>query len=403
MKNFRAFGLFVVALFAFVALGAEPRVLLISIDGLHPSALTAQHAPTLLALAAEGSHAEKGMVPAYPSLTFPNHYTLVTGLAPEKHGIVANEMRDPKIARRFSLGDREVANDPRWWIGEPLWVTAQKQGRRSGTMFWPGSEVVIRGVRPTYSVAYDGSMPNDARVAQVLAWLDLPVEQRPHFLTLYFEEVDNAGHRYGPASPENKTAVANVDAALAKLVAGLKSRGIYDAVDLVVVSDHGMAPIDPARVVYVGDVLKEFPDVETIGGGAQFGAFSKDPTKLAALQTRLRALSPYLDVYLKSAIPARYQYRASDRIPDLLVVAKESAYVTTRANSLPKGGTHGYDNELESMRAVFLARGPQIKPGVKLAPFANAEVYALLCRLLGVRPVAEAAKAKPAVLRALKL
>ena len=211
-----------------------PIVILISFDGWRWDYIDRQPAPNLKALAARGVRA-RALIPSFPVLTFPNHYTLVTGLYPEHHGIVGNTMRDPAMPERFTQSS-ETAKDGRWWGGEPLWVTAIRQGRRAATMFWPGSEAAIGGVRPTYWKPYDKQFETRARVAQVLSWLALPAAERPSFISLYFEEVDTAGHDFGPDSPELATAARHLDDALGELVAGVHRLGLDDRTTIVAVS-----------------------------------------------------------------------------------------------------------------------------------------------------------------------
>ncbi|MEM7788109.1 MAG: ectonucleotide pyrophosphatase/phosphodiesterase [Bacteroidota bacterium] len=232
----------------------QPVVVLISIDGFRYDYLDRDDAdtPTLDRLAREGVRAD--LVPVYPTKTFPNHYSLVTGLHPEAHGIVNNTMRDPERLidgkpARFSLANREAVRDGAWWGGEPIWATAQRQGQATAVLFWPGSEAPIGGVLPTHGLPYNGDMPYADRVDWVLEHLG--GEDRPTFATLYFEGVDTAGHRHGPDAPETADAIEAVDVALGRLVDGLAEQGRLATTDLVVVSDHGMAAVAPERRVYI--------------------------------------------------------------------------------------------------------------------------------------------------------
>ena len=225
-----------------------PIVVLISFDGWRWDYMARTQVPNLQALAVRCVRAE-ALVPSFPSKTFPNHYTIVTGLYPENHGIVSNVIADPTYPRRFTMSS-PTAREARWWGGEPIWVTAIRQQQRAASMFWPGSDVRIAGVRPTYWRRFDDSVSNAARVRQVLQWLALPAAQRPSFITLYFSDVDHAGHRHGPDSPQVLEAARRVDAALGQLVAGLRRLNLLERATLVVVSDHGMSQVARTRVIF---------------------------------------------------------------------------------------------------------------------------------------------------------
>ncbi|RMF59127.1 MAG: alkaline phosphatase family protein [Bacteroidetes bacterium] len=367
-----------------------PALILVSIDGFRYDYLERYEAPTLRRLAREGVHAAEGMQVAFPTKTFPNHYTTVTGLYPEHHGIIANNMYDPAMDAWFSLRNREAVEDARWWGGEPLWVTAEKQGLRSATYFWPGSEAAIEGVRPSYWKRYDGRIPGAERVDTVLAWLDLPADRRPAFITLYFSEVDDAGHRYGPDAPETAAAVARVDGYLARLVDGLAARGLANHVNLIVLSDHGMAPTAPDRFIALDDYV-DLDDLTIIDRDPVLMARPK-AGRLDAVYAALRDAHPHLQVYRREETPARWHFRTHPRIPDLIAVADEGWRIVTErawAEANPDrlaGGNHGYDNALISMRALFVAHGPAFRQGLTVAPFENVHLYALMAHVLGLEP-----------------
>ena len=215
--------------------------------------------PNLLKLAGEGVRAD-GLIPQFPSKTFPNHYTIVTGLTLAHHGIVSNNMKAPDIPGEFSMSNRDVQNDSRWWGGEPIWNTAEKQGLKSAAMFWPGSEVIIGGRRGTYWTPYQDDLPHLQRLTRILGWLKLPEAERPSFLTLYFSDVDTAGHRYGPDSEETRAAIAKVDESIGGLLAGIERAGLRDRVNYVIVSDHGMSALSPERTI----VLDNYVDVSKV-------------------------------------------------------------------------------------------------------------------------------------------
>lgn len=361
------------------------QVLLISIDGFRADYLEADRTPQLWALAKKGVRA-KGLQPVFPSLTFPNHFSIVTGLYAEHHGIVSNDMIDPQIpGQQFRLGDPAVMDDPRWWQqGEPIWVTAEKQHVRSATMFWPGSSVEIHGQRPTYWKPYDQSVSNDARVDQVLAWLDLPEDQRPRLVTLYFDEVDTAGHLGGPLSKDVVQALSHVDAAIGRLLAGLETRKLKN-LDVVIVSDHGMAAIDPARVIALDTILAA-TDFQLVGQGAMASLYPADG-KLTEVYTKLKGANARMQVYKKDEVPERYHYRDNERIGPIVLVAEEGSYITSKRRAL-KAGNHGFDNTLPDMAGIFVAAGPDFKSGVTADTFANIHVQPMLTHILGLSPTA---------------
>lgn len=390
MKSFRL--ALVTSLVFLLTLNAWAKpLLLISIDGFRPDYLSESKSPKLWEFAQEGVRA-KSLKPIFPSLTFPNHFTLVTGLYAPKHGITANEIRDPNIPFRFTLGaPSQIINDPRWWKGEPIWVTAHKQGLKSGTMFWPGSEAAIQNIRPDYYLPYNQGMTNAARVEQLLKWIDLPANEKPQLFTLYFDTVDTAGHQFGPDSDEVTAAIKEADENLGTLFTALRDRGIYDEFNIIIVSDHGMALLDEQKYVDISGVVAGFPNVERIGNGAVAGFFSSDTAQLARLETALHEKSTHYQLYKKASIPARYHYSDSDRVPDLLLVANEGASVNLRPSFMPQVrapylATHGYDNDLASMQATFIARGPAFSTNRVVDAFDNINIYALMCKLLEITP-----------------
>ncbi|WP_114395908.1 ectonucleotide pyrophosphatase/phosphodiesterase [Oleisolibacter albus] len=370
------------------AVSAGP-VILISIDGFRPDYLTRGVTPALNALAADGALAE-GMRPSFPSKTFPNHYTLVTGLRPDHHGIVNNSMEDAAIPGvTFTLSNTAVSHDPRWWEqATPIWVTAERQGVRTATMFWPGSDLPIHGVLPSDWRLYDGKVPSNDRVDVLLGWLDRPAAERPRFLTLYFEAVDSAGHYYGPSSPKIIPALQEVDQAIARLVDGLKQRGLYDSTNLILVADHGMADVPPNHAIPLESLVP--PDVArpvSDGAGAGMVPF---PGKEAEAERLLLQPHAHVQCWKKAEIPARFQYGTNPRVPPIYCMPDVGWAITvsigTRKARPPMAGNHGYDNAAPEMAALFLAHGPAFRRGVRIPAFDNVDVYPLLTALAGIRP-----------------
>ena len=232
---------------------AVPLVL-VSLDGFRWDYIQRPAASNLRALASQGVLARR-MEPVFPSKTFPNHYTQVTGLYPDHHGIISNTMED-EVLGRFTIGDPAAVQNSAWWGGEPIWVTAQRQGRRSAAYFWPGSEAPIGGMLPTWSTRFDDAVPHATRIQGVLDWLQLPPDSAPAFMTLYFSEVDGAGHRSGPDAIATDSAIALVDRSVGALWAGLRRRGLDGRVNLVIVADHGMSETSPDRLILLDDYLE---------------------------------------------------------------------------------------------------------------------------------------------------
>ncbi len=355
------------------AAGERPLVILVSIDGFRPDYLERGVTPTLSRLAAEGATAE--MRPSFPSVTFPNHYTLVTGKHPDHHGIVGNSFVDAELGR-FSMSKTE----PGWWDqAEPIWITAEKAGLTTATMFWPGSETEQDGVRPHYWLPFNKALTGDQRVDQVLAWLD--ADPRPDFSTLYFDTVDTAGHNHGPDAAETTAAVASVDASLARLVEGLKARGLYDRTVLVVVADHGMAATSPERSMPMGDLVD--PEaIDVIYGGAVVFLNPK-PGREAEVRAALVRRHSHGVCWDRERIPARFVLGSNPRVPSIVCAADVGWLFATRPVTR-NGGAHGYDNFSPEMAALFIAHGPGIAQGQRLRNMDSVDVQPLLGRLLRI-------------------
>jgi predicted AlkP superfamily pyrophosphatase or phosphodiesterase len=377
---------------ALSAAGPRATVLLVSLDGWRWDYHTRAPVANLRSLMARGVTAE-GLVPSFPTKTFPNHYTLVTGLYPGHHGVVGNAMRDPATGRVFTMDKREEVSSPIWWSGgQPIWNTVQRAGGRAGAMFWPGSEAPIHGVRPSYWTPYQHEMPNDARVDRVLGWLDLPASERPAFLTLYFSDVDGAGHSFGPNSPEVTRALERVDAALGRLLRGLEQRRLTNSVNIIVTADHGMAETSRQRVVFIDEFLAP-ADGEIVDLNPTLGLWPR-PGREDAVYRKLVAAHPRLTVYRRANTPQHWQYRDHERIPPIVGVADEGWSVMRRASvadtfarSIRRvGGNHGYDPQVKSMHGVFVAAGPAFRPKVVIPAFENVHVYGLMCRVLAIEP-----------------
>lgn len=366
----------------------DPTVILISIDGFRNDYLFKTATPNLRRLAESGVRAE-GMIPAFPSKTFPNHYTIVTGLYPAHHGIIGNTMFDPEFNAFFKMSDREAVQSSRWWGGEPLWVTAEKQGQISATFFWVGSEAQIAGVQPHYWKIYDGEVPDSARVTQALAWLDLPKPQRPTFIALYFSEVDHIGHNKGPDSPELVAEIEKIDAVLGQLIAGLQARNLFEKVNIIITSDHGMSATSSERLIYLADYI-DLGTIEIIDSTPTVTLRPKQGSIEEVYRT-LEHAHPHMKVYREGEFPERFHYRGHRRIMPLMCLADDGWTISTRPRSGEskswRGGAHGYDNLLRSMRATFIAHGPAFQNGKVVPPFQNIHLYNLMAKILNLQPV----------------
>jgi predicted AlkP superfamily pyrophosphatase or phosphodiesterase len=344
----------------------------------------------LARLAAQGVHAE-ALIPPFPSLTFPAHYTMVTGLDPDEHGIIHNTIHDVRENRIFKLADRAEVADGRWWGGYPVWASVADAGLRSATLFWPGSEAEIAGQRPHDWLPYDERMLPGERVAHVLAWLDRPANTRPSFITLYFELVDTIGHAEGPDGPRLGPALAAIDREVGRLVDGIAARGLADRVNLVIVSDHGMAATSPRRVARLSSAVS-LSKIAIRSAGQVIGVDplpGAEPDVLEALVGDHRGYT----CWPREQVPERFRYGRHPRAPRVVCLADVGWTVVpeaTAASRVRAGGAHGYDPEHPSMHALFIAHGPAFRRAQRLARIEAREVYHVLTGALGIPPAVPA-------------
>jgi len=368
-----------------VATQAKPYVVMVSLDGFRYDYAKKYDARHLLALAKDGASAPEGMVPAFPSVTFPNHFTLATGLYPEHHGIVANSFYDPARKQRYSSSDPATVTDGSWYGGTPLWVLAEQQGMRSACFFWPGSEAAIQGVRPSYYVAFDNKYPDEKRIDQVVAWLRLPAEQRPHFITLYYFQPDHNGHEFGPDSPEVRDAVHHVDELVGKLKAQLDA--LHLPIDLIVLADHGM---EKAQGTWID--LDQFADLANFQTDGSL-LYPNSEADAEHAYNQLKKADSRFVVYRLKNVPAALHFNQNPRAGDPVVIPTgpyliraHGPYAVASARPAPVG-MHGYDpSTMKTMRAIFYVIGPDIRPGATVKPFENVNVYPLVAHILGLDP-----------------
>lgn len=363
---------------------AKPYVILVSLDGFRYDYAAKYGATTLDGLAAEGASAPDGMIPSFPSITFPNHFSIVTGLYPEHHGIVANSFYDPARQQTYKSRDAASTGDGSWYSGTPLWALAEKQGMRSACFFWPSSDAEIDGERPSYYLNYDGRVPDDQRIDQVIAWLKMPAQQRPHFITLYYAEPDHSGHLYGPESVQVGEVVRHVDALVGKLLADVKT--LHLAVDVIVLSDHGMATVEGNWIDL--DHYADLSEFVTVGSLL----YPKNEAAAARAYQQLHGASDKFVAYRRADVPAYLHFSSNARIGDPVVIPSGPYMIRAHATENPEilhpdvKGEHGYDpSQMKSMRAIFYAVGPDIRPGARVAPFENVDVYPLVAKILGLK------------------
>lgn len=369
--------------------GEAPLTILVSFDGWRWDYDTKAPAPNLKALMARGVRAES-LIPPYPSKTVPSHYSMVTGLYPGHHGMIGNIIRDPASGRVFRRTDREAVADPSWWGGEPIWNAAQRQGLVAATMFWPGSEAKVGGMQPRYWRQFDARVPQASRVDQVLEWLDLPKAERPSLVTIYFDEVDLMGHAYGPESRQVSDAIAHTDTQLGRLLEGLTARGLLARANIVVVSDHGMAPTTQRQTIFVDDYVS-LDDIEIADINPTLGVLPK-PGREESVYRALATAHPRLTVYRARETPEAWHFRDQPRVPPITGVADEGWVVLRRGDfaaywsASPTGGQHGYDPRSQTMRGIFVAAGPAFKSGVVAPAMENVNVYRAVADALGIEP-----------------
>ena len=365
---------------------AAPYVVLVSFDAFRWDYQDLYATPNFDRVAAAGVRAER-MTPVFPTKTFPSHYTIATGMYAENHGLVGNTFWAEDLQAWYSIGNRAAVEEGSFYRGEPIWVTAELQGMIAASFFFVGSEAPVKGVQPTYWNRFDASIPNDARVDQVLTWLGMPLENRPHMITLYFEDVDNAGHNFGPGSAGVGDAVATVDQNLGRLLDGIAALPHGDDVFVVLVSDHGMMS-EPADGADVLDIA-QYQGVR-LGASGPYASLYVDEggaERAAAVRDSIAATMPQNRVYLRADVPERLHYSADPRAGDIVIVAAEGRTIVA-PDRVPDndGFNHGWDNAFLGMGSIFLTQGPGIAGGQTIDVFESIHIYPLLAHVLGLTP-----------------
>jgi predicted AlkP superfamily pyrophosphatase or phosphodiesterase len=383
------YALFIGALFIGCSANEEKKpnkLLLISIDGFRADYTELHNTPFLDELANNGVKAEY-MIPVFPTKTFPNHYSIATGRFVENTGLISNNMYDEEFDEYYSLANRDAVQSAKWYEGEPIWVTAERQGIRTAPLFWPGSEAPIGGQYPSRWDPYDDNLPYKARVDSVLYWLQLEDESAPGFMTLYFSKVDTYGHRYGPESDSTAAAVKEVDEMIGYLIEELEYRNLQHHLNIIIVSDHGMMSVSKEKVIDLNNLIP-LGDVEIIDLAPVTAIRTTEQNRMMIYE-QLKRSEDHYKVYLKDEIPEKWGYKNHKRVPDMILVADPGYTIRTSAvadsDDFP-GGNHGYAPETKEMRSLFIASGPDIKKGVTAKPFQNIHLYELMTNLLDIEP-----------------
>ncbi len=364
----------------------DQYVLLISFDGFRADYIDWYDTPNFDQIKLNGVKA-KSLKPVFPTKTFPNHYSIATGMYVENHGLIGNQFFDKKLNEFYQTKDREKVEDKRFYGGEPIWSTAEKQGLKTASYFWVGSEAQAGGHYPSIWKKYDQKQSFDARIDSVIKWFEKPIKNRPRLVMLYFHEPDNTGQKYGPRSKENKLMVESVDRTIGNILNKLKTLTIYKKLNVILVSDHGMTEIDKTKKI----VLSKYIDTKKIkmeGSGAYTLLYSDENNEIEKSYLKLKQLSN-IDVYKKENIPDKWRFKRHHRIKDILIVAKEgwtilkdnlegSYYFYSKA-------AHGYDNDLQSMQAIFFAQGPAFKKDYTISSINNIDIYPLIAHILNIK------------------
>jgi predicted AlkP superfamily pyrophosphatase or phosphodiesterase len=377
--------IFAVSVTAF-AQPSKPILILVSFDGFRADYFDRVPTPNLHALAERGVRA-RALISAFPTKTFTNHYTIVTGLLPAHHGIISNTMYDPEWDAQYSRTKPSV-KEGRWYGGEPIWETAEAQGLIAASYSWPGSEAPVNGKLQSYWKPYENNFLSTQRVDTVLAWLDLPSAKRPTCVTLYVEHLDEVGHDYGPDAPQTFAAVQHVDSLAGRLRAGIRKRNLEASANLMFVSDHGMTQLSPDRLIYVNEIL-DSAEARVVDWSPAL-ALIPAPGKEEMVYEKLKKASAHWQVYRKNEIPERYRYRENRRITPLLAVADDGWFAVASRRQVQNRkflfGNHGYDPELVSMYGLFVGSGPAFKNGLVVDRLENIHLYELMCKILGLKP-----------------
>jgi len=364
----------------------KPYLILVSLDGFRWDYVEKYSPPHISNFIKNGVQAAS-LIPAFPSKTFPNHYTIATGMYPDKHGIIGNSFYSNKKNVTYKVGKRELVEDGTFYGGTPIWIQADKASMVSASYFFVGSEANIQGLYPTYYHKYDGSIKNDIRVTEALNWLALPEKNRPHIITMYFSDMDDIGHRYGPDNDkELKKALFDLDKNLGDLFAGAEATGL--PINIIIVSDHGMATVPNTKLISIEDI-KNDSLYKVIDNGAIVNIHPKKDVSIDAIIEYLKPKENNFKVYKTENTPG-FEYSPKNKdwgaiqiLPDFGYYFSSSAGIAKRMKiSATTFGVHGYDPKHKDMHGIFYANGPAFKEGYVAPPLKNIDIYPLMCEIL---------------------
>jgi predicted AlkP superfamily pyrophosphatase or phosphodiesterase len=368
---------------------ARPYVVLVSLDAFRHDYLDRYHPAALEGLAARGVRA-RALIPPFPSKTFPSHYTIATGLYPGHHGIIGNNFYDSRLDRWFRVKDTTAVRDGVWYAGEPIWLAAEREGVRSAVYFWPGSEAEVHGMRPSFYKRYRGTVPDSQRVDESIAWLRLPAERRPHLVMLYLSTADDTTHAYGPETPHTAVAVASLNRTVQRLIDSVAASPLRDSVNVIVLSDHGMADAPQDRVIPIRPLLAaegiDTTHVRTGDIGPTMSLWFAGDTALARRTlTALARRLTHAHAYARGETPARWHLDGNERAGDLIVVGDLGYVIAASARDRwLDHGSHGWDPGYEEMHGIFIAAGPEVRQAGIIPAFDNVHVFPFLAALLGL-------------------
>lgn len=383
----------IISLFFFlisIQLFAQQRnyTILISFDGFRWDYPNRGLTPNLDFIRENGVHA-LSLKPCFPTKTFPNHYSIVTGLYPENHGIIANSFIDPITNEIYKIGDTNAVRNPKWYNGQAIWETAKRQGVITASYFWPGSELDIDYRRPNYYEKYEHLRDYDKRVEGVLNWLKLPSDQRPKFITLYFDAADTYGHKFGTNSVEIKETIVKLDSLIGKLFEGLRQISLLDSTNIIIVTDHGMSDVSSDRIINVEEILDGY--TQTLWDYGPVMYVHPDPNDIDSIYSRLKSHQKNYKVYRREEVPEYYHFSNNPIIPQIIIIADPGWSLMTnkditRYRNMSSGGQHGYDNNHIDMHGIFYAIGPDFKEGYTCGTLNNIDIYPLLAKILRIFP-----------------